>query len=266
MNQQWKTVLKRGETLPVLTRSRLAGARSSLAAREIRSRKKKKRTNTQGTPLWNLNNEKGHDQPMWTTRRAAPTATARPITKPNLEGDIEIKGQFLHMIRELNFDGKAESDPNLHIESFLTFVIFLGTKQSRMMQYRHDHGYGPLEPSSIATWNELRNKFISRFFPPSKLRPEIRTFKQREEETITEAWERFKRMLNLCPCHGLSKSEQVQTFYSGLDYISRSTLDSSAGGVFMYKTPVQGYQMLEDMLIHNIDGTVDKRANVRRFT
>ncbi|KAJ9543498.1 hypothetical protein OSB04_023205 [Centaurea solstitialis] len=33
MNQQWKAVLKQGETSPVLTRSRFAGARSSLAAR-----------------------------------------------------------------------------------------------------------------------------------------------------------------------------------------------------------------------------------------
>ncbi|KAJ9547322.1 hypothetical protein OSB04_019865 [Centaurea solstitialis] len=129
MNQQWKTVLKRGETSPVLTRSRLAGARSSLAAgeftpelkepfaepeREIRSWKKKKRT-----PLQNLNNEMGDNHATWTARRAAPATVTRPITKPNLEGDTEIEGQFLHMIREFNFDGEAESDPNLHIESFL---------------------------------------------------------------------------------------------------------------------------------------------------
>ncbi|KAJ9553054.1 hypothetical protein OSB04_017099 [Centaurea solstitialis] len=31
----------------------------------------------------------------------------------------------------------------------------------------------------------------------------------------------------------------------------------------MYKTPTQGYQMLEDMLIHNIDWTLDRRANTR---
>lgn len=113
-----------------------------------------------------------------------------------------------------------------------------------------------LEPSCIATWEDLRSKFLSRFFPPSKiekLRADIRAFQQEEGETIAEAWERYKDLLNSCPSHGLTKTDQVQTFYHGLNYSSRCTLDSSAGGVFMYKTPTQGYNFLEDMLIHNID-------------
>ncbi|KAJ9553825.1 hypothetical protein OSB04_017870 [Centaurea solstitialis] len=125
-----------------------------------------------------------------------------------------------------------------------------------------------LEPSSIATWEDLRSKFLSRFFPPSKiekLRAEIRSFRQEDEETISEAWERFKHLLNLCPSHGLNKSNQVQTFYSGLNYTSRGTLDSSAGGVFMYKTPTQRYNLLEDMLIHNIDWKSDKRLHIPKM-
>ncbi|KAJ9566930.1 hypothetical protein OSB04_002896 [Centaurea solstitialis] len=125
-----------------------------------------------------------------------------------------------------------------------------------------------LEPSSIITWEGLRSKFLSRFFPPSKidkLRAEIRSFQQDDGETISEAWERFKHLLNSCPSHGLSKSEHVQTFYSGLAYSSRATLDSSAGGVFMYKTPTEGYKLLEDMLIHNIDWRTDKRFQIPRM-
>ncbi|KAJ9547223.1 hypothetical protein OSB04_019766 [Centaurea solstitialis] len=173
MNQQWKAVVKHGETSPVLPWSHLACARSSLATqeftpelkdpfaepeREIRSRKKKKRTNTQRTPLRNLNNEMGDDQPM----------------------------------------NEAATDDAIRLRLF----PFTLTGEARAW-------LRSLEPSSITTWNELQNKFISRFFPPSnveKLRSDIRTFKQREEETITEVWERFKRMLNLYPCHGLSKS------------------------------------------------------------
>ena len=34
----------------------------------------------------------------------------------------------------------------------------------------------------------------------------------------------------------------------------------------MYKTPAEGYQMLEDMMIHNIEWTPDKRMAQRRFT
>ncbi|KAJ9546664.1 hypothetical protein OSB04_019207 [Centaurea solstitialis] len=87
-----------------------------------------------------------------------------------------------------------------------------------------------------------------RFFPPSKidkLRAEIRSFQQQDGETISKAWERFKHLLNSCPSHELNKSEQVC--------------------VFMYKTPTEGYKLLEDMLIHNIDWRTDKRLQIPRI-
>ena len=83
---------------------------------------------------------------------------------------------------------------------------------------------------------------------------EIFTFSQKDE-TLTEAWSRFKRLTRMCPHHGLSKGELVQAFYKGLEHTSRSWLDTSSGGVFMYKTPIQGYQLLEDLNLHNVEWT-----------
>ncbi|GJU56710.1 reverse transcriptase domain-containing protein [Tanacetum coccineum] len=51
-------------------------------------------------------------------------------------------------------------------------------------------------PRSIQTWDDLVAKFINQFFPPSKttnLRNEITNFKQRFDESFSEAWDRFKR-------------------------------------------------------------------------
>ncbi|KAJ9542802.1 hypothetical protein OSB04_029308 [Centaurea solstitialis] len=220
--------------------------------------------------------EMGEEAPMWNTRRTAPTVPTKPITKPNLE--TEIKGQFLHMIKELTFDGKSDSNPIVHIESFKEICDLFKTENNRdairlrlfpfTLTGEAKAWLRSLEPSSIATWEDLRSKFLSRFFPPSKikkLRAEIRSFRQEDEGTISEAWERFKHLLNSCPSHGLNNSDQVQTFYSGLNYSSRGTLDSSAGGVFMYKTPTQGYNLLEDMLIHNIDWKSDKRLQTPKL-
>ncbi|KAJ9556291.1 hypothetical protein OSB04_010905 [Centaurea solstitialis] len=161
---------------------------------------------------------------------------------------------------------KADCDPNIHVESFLVicdlFRIEAASHDAICLRFFPFTLVGEakawlrsLEPSSITTWDQMRNQFVSRFFPPAKadkLKADIRTFQQGNEETFADAWERFKRMMYSCPSQDLSKSEQVQTFYPG--------------GVFMYKTPVQGYQMLEDMLIHNIDWTPDKRANTRNLT
>ena len=57
-----------------------------------------------------------------------------------------------------------------------------------------------------------------------KLKIEILTFLQ-NDETLTVAWDRFKRLIRMCPSHGLSKGELVQAFYKGLEHASRSWLD-----------------------------------------
>ncbi|KAJ9542879.1 hypothetical protein OSB04_029385 [Centaurea solstitialis] len=182
--------------------------------------------------------------------------------------------------QQLTFYGKSDSNPLVYVESFVDICDLFKTENAaddaiRLRLFRFTligeakAWLRSLEPSSITTWEELRSKFMSRFFPPSKiekLRADVRTFRQDDEETISEAWERHKNLMNSCPSHGLTKSEKVQTFYSGLNYPSRCTLDSSAGGVFMYKTPTQGYNLLEDMLIHNIDWKLDKRLHVPRFS
>ncbi|KAJ9556254.1 hypothetical protein OSB04_010868 [Centaurea solstitialis] len=181
--------------------------------------------------------------------------------------------------RTLPSTGKNDSNPIVHMENFVDICDLFKTEEGRDDAIRlrvfpltltgeARAWLRSLEPSSITTWKGLRSKFLSQFFPPSKidkLRAEIRSFQQDDGETISEAWERFKHLLNSCPSHGLNNSEQVQTFYSGLAYSSRATLDSSAGGVFMYKTPTKGYKLLEDMLIHNIDWRTDKRLQIPRM-
>nr|GEY03229.1 copia protein [Tanacetum cinerariifolium] len=52
--------------------------------------------------------------------------------------------------------------------------------------------YDKEPPNSILTWEDLVNKFVNQFFPPSKtthLKNEISRFTQRFEETFGETWE-----------------------------------------------------------------------------
>ncbi|GJR28239.1 reverse transcriptase domain-containing protein [Tanacetum coccineum] len=66
-------------------------------------------------------------------------------------------------------------------------------------EIKHGSGYGlkrTIVP--IQTWDDLVAKFINQFFPPSKttnLRNEITNFKQRFDESFSEAWDRFKDLL-----------------------------------------------------------------------
>nr|GEW40573.1 reverse transcriptase domain-containing protein [Tanacetum cinerariifolium] len=87
--------------------------------------------------------------------------------------------------------------------------------------------------NSILTWEDLVNKFVNQFFPPSKtthLKNEISRSTQRFEETFGEAWERFKEMLRACPHHGFTKLAQIDTFYNGLNDNNQDSLNATTGG------------------------------------
>ncbi|GJZ89232.1 reverse transcriptase domain-containing protein [Tanacetum coccineum] len=95
-------------------------------------------------------------------------------------------------------------------------------------------------PRSIQTWDDLVAKFINQFFPPSKttnLRNEITNFKQRFDESFSEAWDRFKDLLRACPHHGFSELHQLDTFYNALNVNDQDSLNSAAGGNFLDKRP-----------------------------
>nr|GFB23462.1 reverse transcriptase domain-containing protein [Tanacetum cinerariifolium] len=104
-------------------------------------------------------------------------------------------------------------------------------------------------PNSILTWDDLVNKFVNQFFPPSKtthLKNEISRFTQRFEETFGEAWERFKEMLRACPHHGFSKLPQIDTFYNGLNEQDQDSLNTATGGNLLSKTTREALKIIEN--------------------
>ena len=69
---------------------------------------------------------------------------------------------------------------------------------------------------SMNNWEELVEAYISRFFPhalTSERRGEIIVFKQGEDKSLYNAWERYKRLLKRCPNHGIDLTTQMDIFY-----------------------------------------------------
>ncbi|GKA44755.1 reverse transcriptase domain-containing protein, partial [Tanacetum coccineum] len=120
-----------------------------------------------------------------------------------------------------------------------------------------------LNEGTIETWDELRTAFISRFFPPAlfdRLLREIRAFSQHENESLTDAWLRMKEMLRNCHGHNLSKGNIIKIFYHGLSEITQEVLNAAAGGIFLYKTPNQAYQLLEDKVLLKLDWAKNQKT------
>ncbi|XP_024029937.1 uncharacterized protein LOC112094091 [Morus notabilis] len=107
-----------------------------------------------------------------------------------------------------------------------------------------------LPTGSIGTWEEMTERFLAKFFPPSKasqLRSEIGSFCQNDFEPLYEAWERFKDLLRKCPQHGYDEWMLIDRFYNGLNGQSRTIVDSTAGGSLMAKSIPEAYNLLEEM-------------------
>ena len=114
---------------------------------------------------------------------------------------------------------------------------------------RAKHWLTSQPPDSITSWNDLVQKFLTKFFPPAKIAQlvqEINTFGQLDGENLAEAWDRFHEMLRKCPHHRLTRWMQVHIFYNGLRNATRTVIDASAGGALMKKTTDQAYEILED--------------------
>ncbi|KAK2356581.1 hypothetical protein QL285_093910 [Trifolium repens] len=107
-----------------------------------------------------------------------------------------------------------------------------------------------LSKGSIATWKELEDKFLERFFTHTlfqKRKSEILSFKQHESETLCEAYERFKLLMTRCPNHSISAMEQMQLFTAGMKMQHHMILDTSAGGSIKVKTYAETKDLVEQM-------------------
>nr|GEX07704.1 reverse transcriptase domain-containing protein [Tanacetum cinerariifolium] len=70
----------------------------------------------------------------------------------------------------------------------------------------------------------------------------------------------LKEMLRNYHGHNLSKGNIIKIFNHGLNEITQ-VLNAAAGGIFLYKTPNQAYQLLKDKVLLNLDWAKNKKPN-----
>nr|GEW36289.1 reverse transcriptase domain-containing protein [Tanacetum cinerariifolium] len=107
---------------------------------------------------------------------------------------------------------------------------------------------------------------IGKYFPPSmvtKLRNEITNFRQRPDESLFEAWERYKLSIDRCPNHNMLPVTQIDTFYDGLTLRHRDTINAAAGETSMKRRTEECYDLIKNMTTHHNDwDTLAQQTNV----
>nr|GEU96285.1 integrase, catalytic region, zinc finger, CCHC-type, peptidase aspartic, catalytic [Tanacetum cinerariifolium] len=107
---------------------------------------------------------------------------------------------------------------------------------------------GPIASISIQATNfGLMNDMIQ------QLKNEITNFYQRPDESLFEAWERCKLLIDRCPNQNMLSVTQIDTFYNGLALRHRDTINAAVGGTFMKRRPEECYDLIENMTAHHND-------------
>ncbi|GJX44428.1 reverse transcriptase domain-containing protein [Tanacetum coccineum] len=204
---------------------------------------------------------------MWENAKTLASTPNSAIIQLDVDDNFVINSTHLNMIQKNKFDGYLRADPHDHIREFLAIcnMFRYGETQSEAIKLlifsfslcdKAKTWFNKLNEESIISWEQMRKVFINRFFPPSlfnRLLLEIKNFSQNICESLTDAWLRLKSMLRKCHGHGLTKGAIIQIFYHGLDEPTQAILDVTAEGIFLYKSPNQAFQILEDKVLFEHD-------------
>ncbi|CAM8953685.1 unnamed protein product [Rhodiola kirilowii] len=173
------------------------------------SRNKRQPRKRRPQPMAQLprNEEAAVEKPLKDYSTPSLTGFRSPIAPPGVDApQFELKTALINMVGNTAFSGIG--NPNAHLTSFLeiceTFkinnvpkeAIYLRLFPFSLMGKAKDWLWSH-DASTFTTWNELAQAFLLQYFPPAKtqrLKNLINSFKQGEDETFYEAWERFMEL------------------------------------------------------------------------
>ncbi|GKD64070.1 hypothetical protein Tco_1306178 [Tanacetum coccineum] len=164
------------------------------------------------------------EQYMSKTRANYGSGIARPKIKD--KASFKLKGQFLKELHDNTFSGSDHEDANEDIEKVLKIVDLF----------------------HIPNITQDQTKFLSKYCPPArtaKKMEEIKNFQQEPDETLYQAWERFKELLMKCPQHYITEMQEVILFYNRLRIPTRQILDSR--GAIPSKTATDAEIVIQEM-------------------
>ncbi|GJS85320.1 reverse transcriptase domain-containing protein [Tanacetum coccineum] len=133
--------------------------------------------------------------------------------------------KFLHVTQSMKVNGVSDDALRLYLFPY-------------SLQHRAAEWFDRLPRNSITTFDQMAKIFLEKYFPPSmvtKLRNDITNFRQEPDESLFEAWERYKLSIDRCPNHNMLPVTQIDTFYNGLTMRHRDTINAAAGEIVALK-------------------------------
>jgi hypothetical protein len=169
------------------------------------------------------------------------------------------------MLQTKRFAGDdSTKDPYAHIDIFddicETFKLNVFTQEemrlkifNQILSNKALAWYKTLPVGTTSTWGGLYAAFLTHFYPERKSYGASHmstNFKNQPGESIINGYTRFRGLIDHCPHHELPPWLVLHTFYGGLSDENRNEVDMASQGVFMERSPNEGWQLL-DSIHHN---------------
>ncbi|KAG7588732.1 Retrotransposon gag domain [Arabidopsis suecica] len=202
------------------------------------------------------------------------------VPPPVQNNNFEIKSGLIAMVQGNKFHGLPMEDPLDHLDEFerlcgLTKINGVSEDGFKLRLFPFSLGdkahlwEKTLPQGSITTWDDCKKAFLAKFFSNSRiarLRNEISGFTQKNAETFSEAWERFKGYQTKCPHHGFGKASLLSTLYRGVLPKIRMLLDTASNGNFLNKDVGEGWELVENLAQSDGNYNEDYDRSIRTST
>ncbi|GJW00286.1 hypothetical protein Tco_1555537 [Tanacetum coccineum] len=170
--------------------------------------------------------------------------TLRDYSKPNHEGYmntiklpignnvVPLRSNTIWLVQNgCSFYGLWSEDPNQHLKDFLKLVDLVDLDGENKERTR-------LHLFQFSLRDQASNLL---------------------EQSISEAWTRFKDLLQKVPHHGIDLWLQVQIFYDHVNPVTRRTIDQSASGKLRDRNAKESWALLEDLALYHNKSWKDPR-------
>ncbi|GJY74964.1 zinc finger, CCHC-type containing protein [Tanacetum coccineum] len=130
-------------------------------------------------------------------------------------------------------------------------------KECACVYFKASNWLERLPAGSITTWEDLTTRFLAQFFPPGrtvKLRNDILMFQQHHGESLSEAYTRFKNLLQKVPYHGIDRWLQIQFFYDHVSFHLKCEIYRAADDKLCDKNANESWEIIENLALYDHEG------------
>ncbi|KAL4311762.1 hypothetical protein GQ457_01G020930 [Hibiscus cannabinus] len=202
------------------------------------------------------------------------------IVTPEIQAtQFELKLVMFNMLNSIGqFGGLTHEDARQHLRSFIEVCdsfrhqgVHEDILRLKLFPYslrdKARAWFNSIPSGSVESWDDLCQNFIIRYSSTvltDKLRNDITSFRQRDDESMYEAWDRYKELFRKCPMHGFNEWTKVIMFYNGVNAPTRMMLDASANGTLLDKSAEEAIEILDRLANNDYQFPSTRKGMTRR--